>query len=275
MAVERKALLVAAGMGSRLRPMTDVLPKCLIPIGGRPLLGIWLERLQAAGFSKVVVNLHHHADLVREYVRRSPYAALVTLTHETELLGTGGTLLANRSLLAGGPLLFAHADNLTRFDPGQLLAAHAGRPPLAALTMMTFRTDAPRDSGIVECDSSGIVIGFHEKVAAPPGDIANAAVYVVEPEVFGFLESLRKDRIDFSTEVLPHFLGRIFTFHNEKYHRDIGTPERLAMAEREYRFDGEGAGTTNDPWYGLMRESGGLLAREFARAMERTYASAG
>src|ERR1700674_1800341 len=103
MTAGRKALLVAAGIGSRLRPLTDVVPKCLIPINGRPLLGLWLEMLQEAGFDEVVVNLHHHADLVREYVWRSPYARLVTLVHEPELLGTGGTLLANKDPLPRGP----------------------------------------------------------------------------------------------------------------------------------------------------------------------------
>src|SRR3954469_6131285 len=102
MAAGFKALLAAAGTGTRLRPLTDVLPKCLMPINGRPLLGIWLAMLSAAGASKIIVNLHHHAELVRDYVARSPYAHLVTLAHEETLFGTAGTVMQQRDLLSGG-----------------------------------------------------------------------------------------------------------------------------------------------------------------------------
>src|ERR1700674_2069770 len=271
MTAGRKALLVAAGIGSRLRPLTDVVPKCLIPINGRPLLGLWLEMLQEAGFDEVVVNLHHHADLVREYVWRSPYARLVTLVHEPELLGTGGTLLANKDRLARGPNLFAHPDNPHRFAPLQFLAAHAARPPEAALTMMTFRTDTPSDCGIVERDQRGMVVGFYEKLSNPPGDIANAAVYVLEPEVFAALQSLGKHHIDFSTEVLPRYLGRIYTVHNELYHRDIGTLAQLARAEAEYPTadpGGAASASMHDPWYGLMSENEARLAHDYQRAAQ-------
>src|SRR3954464_14043394 len=115
MAAGFKALLAAAGTGTRLRPLTDVLPKCLMPINGRPLLGMWLDMLSAAGASKIIVNLHHHAELVRHYVARTPYAHFVTLTHEEALLGTAGTLMQQRDCLSGGTIFFAHADNLAAF----------------------------------------------------------------------------------------------------------------------------------------------------------------
>ena len=101
--------------------------------------------------------------------------------------------------------------------------------------MMTFRTDSPQSCGIVEEDERGVVTAFHEKVANPPGDRANAAVYIFEPEIVGFLADLGKEVIDLSTEVIPHFVGRICTFHNSEYHRDIGTPESLRRAELEFR----------------------------------------
>src|SRR2546423_13907482 len=124
MAAGLKALLVAAGSGTRLRPLTDVLPKCLMPINGEPLLGIWLAMLSQAGVSEIVVNLHHHAGLVREYVARSPYARHVTLAHEDTLLGTAGTLMRQRDRLGGGTIFFAHADNLAAFDMARFLDAH-------------------------------------------------------------------------------------------------------------------------------------------------------
>src|SRR2546423_7961422 len=124
MAAGLKALLAAAGMGTRLRPLTNVLPKCLMPINGRPLLGIWLDMLSEAGASDIIVNLHHHAGLVRDYVARTPYARLVTLAHEETLLGTAGTLMRHGHRLSGGTILFAHADNLATFDMARFLEAH-------------------------------------------------------------------------------------------------------------------------------------------------------
>ena len=229
-----RALLLAAGRGTRLRPITDRLPKCLVPIQGKPLLEYWLDLLLPAGIERILVNTHHLAEPVRRFVAASPWRDSIDLTHEDGLLGTGGTVLRNRKFLGGGPFIVAHADNLTRFDVGAFVAAHADRQPGVEITMMTFVTDVPESCGIVELDG-GLVVAFHEKVPKPPGRCANGAVYIFEPSVVGFLASLGKEVIDISTEVLPRYVGRIQTFHNADYHRDIGTPESLALAEREFK----------------------------------------
>jgi mannose-1-phosphate guanylyltransferase len=229
-----RALLLAAGLGTRLRPLTDRMPKCLVPIHGKPLLGYWLDLLLGAGIEQVLVNTHYLPDVVRGYVATSPWRARITLAHEDRLLGTGGTVLQNRAFLEGGAFLVAHADNLTQFDVNAFLERHQKRPAGVDVTMMTFDTDAPQTCGIVEEDAHGIVIAFHEKVSNPPSARANAAVYILEPSVIGFLASLGKEVIDLSTEVIPLFMGRICTFHNAGYHRDIGTPESLLKAEAEF-----------------------------------------
>ncbi|PZA09283.1 nucleotidyltransferase family protein [Rhodopseudomonas palustris] len=297
-----KALLVAAGLGTRLAPLTGVLPKCLMPIAGRPLLGLWLQMLSEAGFSEIVVNLHHHADLVSEYIRRSPWAERVILAPETTLLGTAGTLLRHRERFTDGPTLFAHADNLSLFDPRAFLAAHAGRPADCAMTMMSFVTDHPQSCGILTLDPAGRVLQMDEKPQHPKGNLANAAVYIVEPEVIDFIASLGKPVVDFSTEVLPVFMGRIFSFHNGSYHRDIGNPASLAQAQLDYplavlaspRHCEEAQPTTqsspvhgdsgllrlrlamtqtnsDDAWYGLMTDNDGALAHAFTQAAAKTY----
>ena len=218
-----KALLLAAGLGTRLRPITDVVPKCLVPIHGRPLLDYWMEMLTEAGVGPLLLNLHHMADQVECYLAGSPYCNAVSTVYEERLLGTAGTLLQNRSFFANTPLMLIHADNLSRFDVRAFIAKHAGRPRRCEITMMTFDTDAPESCGIVELDDEGVVRAFHEKTSKPPGNLANGAVYILEPDVFDFLAALNKNTIDFSTEVLPHYLDRIYTFKNDRYHRDIGT----------------------------------------------------
>ena len=230
-----RALLLAAGLGTRLRPITDHIPKCLVPVHGKPLLEYWLDLLLPNGIDRILLNTHYLPDEVRSYVRSSRWRDRVTLVHEDELLGTGGTVLGNREFFEDAPFLVAHADNLTRFDVGAFLARHQNRPVGTEITMMTFETDAPRSCGIVEEDVRGVVTAFHEKVENPPGNHANAAVYIFEPGVLTFLDSLGQKVIDLSTEVIPHFMGRICAYHNHGYHRDIGNPESLRLAEIEFR----------------------------------------
>lgn len=226
--------MLAAGLGTRLRPLTDQIPKCLVPIRGKPLLAYWLDLLLPGGVEKVLVNTHYLPEVVKEFVAASPWRDRVTLVHEKELLGTGGTVLRNRAFFGNDAFLVAHADNLSRFDVGAFVKRHETRPAGSMITMMTFRTDVPETCGIVEEDTRGIVTAFHEKVPNPPGDHANAAVYIFEPGVVSFLESLHKEVIDLSTEVIPHFLGKICTYRNDIYHRDIGTLDSLRKAEAEF-----------------------------------------
>jgi mannose-1-phosphate guanylyltransferase len=238
-----RALLLAAGLGTRLRPLTDTVPKCLVPIRGRPLLGIWFDLLFRSGaVERALVNTHWLAPAVERFVAASPWASRVDLVAEPELLGTGGTVLANRAWLGQGPFLVAHADNLTDFDVAGLVAAHAARPPGCAITMLAFRTDDPRSCGILETDRGGVVQAFHEKVENPPGDLANAAVYVFEPEVVEVAAGYGREVVDLSTEVVPRFLGRILAVETRGYHRDIGTPKALRLAETEWRSGVDKAG---------------------------------
>ena len=229
-----RALLLAAGLGTRLRPLTNTVPKCLVPIHGVPLLEYWFDLLLPRGFERALVNTGYLADAVRAHVAGSRWRERVDLVHETELLGTGGTVLANRAWFGGEAFLVAHADNLSRFDAGAFIARHRDRPAGCDITMMTFDTDSPRSCGIVEADARGVVAAFHEKVANPPGNRANGAVYIFEPGVIDFMLALNRPVVDLSTEVLPAFLGRIATFHNADYHRDIGTLESLRLAEQEF-----------------------------------------
>ena len=229
-----RALLLAAGLGTRLRPLTNSVPKCLIRINGIPLIDYWFDLLLRGSIERVLVNTHHLADVVRLHVSQSPWRKRIDLIHEVGLLGTGGTILENADYFQQQPFLVAHADNLTRFDLDQFIQRHAKRPAGTEITMMTFHTSTPQLCGIIEENEAGVVIGFHEKISNPPTGKANAAVYIFEPGIFSFLASLGKPVFDLSTEVIPHFLGKICTFENTVYHRDIGTIDSLDAARREF-----------------------------------------
>ncbi len=229
-----KALLLAAGTGSRLRPLTYSIPKCLVEIAGKPLLGHWLDLLVQGGVTKFLVNLHYLPEQVESYLASHPSAHLIKTTFEAQLLGTGGTLLHHQQFFENDTTLLVHADNASLFEFSSFVTAHDHRPPHCPITMMTFASDCPQSCGIVEVDKQGIVQKFFEKVRHPPGNLANGAVYMIEPEIFPLLKSFARPDIDFSCEVLPRLLGKIFTFFNDVYHRDIGTPESLHCARREF-----------------------------------------
>ena len=227
-----RALLLAAGLGTRLRPITLHTPKCLVTIGGEPLLGRWLRQLEAVGCEAVLVNTHYLAGKVQAFLKgwRSDGMKVHTV-HEPELLGTAGTILANEGFFQGATGLLIHADNAMADNLGGLLKAHRQRPTGCRLTMLTFRTDQPRSCGIVDPDELGVVTAFHEKVSDPPGDCANGAVYAFNADFVEFMKTLQPQPSDFSTEVIPHLLGRINTWHASKAFLDIGTAEALEAAQ--------------------------------------------
>jgi mannose-1-phosphate guanylyltransferase len=228
-----RALLLAAGMGLRLLPVTATTAKCMVEINGRPLLDYWLALLFEAGIERVLVNTHWLPAQVTAFVQASRWADRIDMVHEEELLGTGGTILANREWFRGQPFIVAHADNLTDFDVRGFVEAHRARPAGHAITMLGFRTDTPRSCGILELDRRGTVIAFHEKVDEPPGNLANGAVYIFEPEVLEAIDAIGRPVVDLSTEIIPRFVGRILCVETRGYHRDIGTPESLARAIAE------------------------------------------
>jgi mannose-1-phosphate guanylyltransferase len=227
-----RALLLAAGLGTRLRPLTDTMPKCLVPIKGQPLLKIWLERLTLSGIGPFLINTHHLASLVETFIEASLYCDQVSLIDEPDLLGTAGTLIANLDFFHGEDGLLIHADNYCLADFTAFQQAHRNRPPECIMTMMIFRTDTPSSCGIVELDKGGVVIGFHEKVANPPGNLANGAVYILSAELLKRMATELHTVSDFSTEVLNRFMGRIYSYETSDVFLDVGTPETYEQANQ-------------------------------------------
>ena len=225
-----RALLLAAGLGTRLRPLTDVIPKCLVPIKNQPLLGIWLERLTQANITPLLINTHYLANQVEAFIKASLYRDQVKLVNELELRGTAGTLIANLNFFQGEDGMLIHADNYCLADFTAFQQAHRNRPPECLLTMMTFRTNIPSSCGIVELDNRSVVIGFHEKVSNPPGNLANGAVYILTAELLERMATDLHTVKDFSTEVLSRFVGHIYSYETSEIFLDVGTPESYERA---------------------------------------------
>jgi mannose-1-phosphate guanylyltransferase len=208
-----------------------------MPVHGTPLLDYWLSSIKQIGIHAAIINLHHLKREVSEFIARPAYSSWVKTFEEQQLLGTAGTIrhLASQYHAADKTLLVIHADNWSHCDLATLLAHHEQAAAAGMLmTMMTFDTDTPEQCGIVVTDSNGTLQAFFEKSANPPGKRANAAVYVLEPAVIDWIRA-NPDVTDFSTEVIPEFIGQIACWHHEGVHRDIGTPQALIAAQRDPR----------------------------------------
>ncbi|MGH3627359.1 MAG: nucleotidyltransferase family protein, partial [Sciscionella sp.] len=182
-----KAFLLAAGLGSRLRPITQHTPKCLLEVGGRTLLDRWLDGLATTGVEEVLVNSHHHADLVRAHLAARGCPPQVTLTEEVTLLGSAGTLRANRDFVANEDMFLAvNSDNLTDFDLRILVDEHRRCDALATLSV--FRAPRPAECGIPDL-RGGLVVDYVEKPLDPPSDLANAGLYAFNPSVSDLIDA--------------------------------------------------------------------------------------
>ena len=233
-----KALLLAAGMGTRLRPLTNSIPKCLVEIGEKPILGIWLENLSSAGCEEVIINTHYLAEKVEEYLKGRKFGDMkITTSFEPILLGTAGTLIKNSEFLLGNNCMLIHADNFTNVNLREFLNFHLKYtiPKKRLFTMMTFTTKNPESCGIVSINNQGIVENFYEKENGENGNIANAAIYCFSDNLINFLLSKNKSYFDFSTEVIPDCINNIQTFHTNSTFIDIGTIHNLKLARRKYK----------------------------------------
>jgi len=225
-----QTILLSAGLGQRLRPITEQTPKCLVPINGIPLLNIWLERLTEAKLGPFLINTYYLAEQVEDFIAKGVFKNQVTLVHEPKLLGTAGTLINNLDFFQDGDGLLIHTDNYCLADFNAFVRAHKNRPSHCVMTMMTFRTETPSTCGIVELDNVGVVTGFFEKVELPPSNLANAAIYILSKEL---LESLKGDfsnSADFSLEIIPELVGKIFTYETAEIFIDIGTVDTYKKA---------------------------------------------
>ncbi len=218
-----RAILLSGGYGTRLRPLTLQVPKCLVPIKNKPLLEIWLERLTEANIGPLLVNTHYLKDQVENFIAVSKFKDRVNLVYEENLLGTAGTLISNLDFYGNQDGLLIHADNYCLADFSAFQEAHRNRPSECLMTMMTFRTDSPTSCGIVELNERGIVVGFYEKMLNPPGNLANGAIYILSAELLDMLRTKLFLAKDFSTEIIPLLLGRVYSYEINEVLMDIGS----------------------------------------------------
>ncbi|MEQ8850664.1 MAG: HAD-IIIA family hydrolase [Phycisphaerales bacterium] len=219
-----RAVVLAAGLGTRLRPLTETTPKCLIPVAGRPIIDYWMTALADAGVRDVLLNTHHLPEQVRAYIQQvnERQGLRIAEAYEPELLGSAGTICANADFAADADeVVIIYADNFSDVDLRAMFEFHRAHDD--PFTMLLFRTPNPSSCGIAELDAEDRVVEFIEKPAEPKSDLANAGVYVVDRVAWD--EMTASGAFDLGHDVLPKFVGRMRGFHGAEYHLDVGTHE--------------------------------------------------
>lgn len=225
-----KAFLLAAGHGTRLRPHTESLPKCLLPIKGVPMLEIWLSLCRQHGISEVLVNTHAHSRAVVDFLERWKDGIEVRVVEEPELFGSAGTLRANRNWVENEERFWVfYADVLTRADLAAMQRFHSTE---SAATLGIYEVPDPERCGIVEVNSQGWVTSFVEKPAHPSSNLAFAGVMVASQRLLNAIPDKRGADIAF--DVLPNLVGKIRGYRIHDYLLDIGTIENYTLAQETW-----------------------------------------
>ena len=223
-----KAFLLAAGNGTRLRPLTDTIPKCLVPIRGKPMLNIWLELCARVGIDEVLINLHHRADAVREFLQSVSLPVTVQVVEEPELLGSAGTVAANRSWVeAEREFWVFYAEVLTAVDLSAMLGFHRARGKDA--TLGVYEVDEPSRCGIVETDADGTVRQFVEKPKHPIGNLAFSGLMVAGPALLDAIPATVP--ADLGYDVFPGLATRMAAYPIREYLLDVGTLRNYEQAQ--------------------------------------------
>jgi len=225
-----KALILAAGFGTRLAPYTDRLPKALFPVAGTPLLGRTIAALKAAGCTDIAVNAHHLAEQIQAYLSENDFGLSVQLSHEPEILGTGGAIRCLADFWDDAPFLVTNADILTDIDLAEVYRGHLSRSAPVTLAMHDHE-----EFNQVWVDNRDRVAGFERFRDPPPPDrhrkLAFTGIHVLDAGIVGRIpEGEFCDIISIYRQLLAE--GQAIHAHPVRniYWQDVGTPQRFRDA---------------------------------------------
>jgi aminoglycoside/choline kinase family phosphotransferase/dTDP-glucose pyrophosphorylase len=221
----RKAVVLAAGLGLRLRPFTLFQPKPLMPLGGRPLIEHSLMQLEAWGVTEIAVNVHWLAPQLQDYLASRRGAAKIHISREPQILGTAGALLPLRDFIGDTPFWMVNADIVWRMSPAALLRAWRTTQPLAAVWLLPDK--GPRT---VETDAAGTITTYRSRQRGAPGTSTFSGVQIIAPRIYDYLS---KDS------------GRAVTLV-EVYEAAARAGERVIGVASKKRSDWEDAGSVAD-----------------------------
>jgi mannose-1-phosphate guanylyltransferase len=258
-----KAFLLAGGHGTRLRPITDSVPKCLVPIRGRPLLDIWLDLCARSGITEVLINLHAHAQKIERHLarKRSPVnlPVKVRLIHEEQLLGSAGTLAANRDWIGSDPAFWIlYSDVLTNMNLRRMSEFHSAHHDMATLAL--YQVPDPSRCGVAITDASGLITAFDEKPQIPRSNWVFTGLMLAGPAIFDAIPDCIP--ADIGLHVLPRLVGKMRAFPIADYLLDIGTLPNYQKAQITWPDYGENTAPAdcNDAQVSVSHQPAGNLS---------------
>jgi mannose-1-phosphate guanylyltransferase/mannose-1-phosphate guanylyltransferase/phosphomannomutase len=222
-------MVLAAGLGTRLRPLTYEITKPMVPVLDRPVMEHIVELLERHGFDQVIANLHYFPDSIREY-----FGERISYRFEPELLGTAGGVRACADFFGDDAFVVISGDALTDIDLGALAARH--RESGGVATLAVKQVSDTREYGVVLHDRDGRITGFQEKPepAEALSDLGNCGIYVFSPEIFDYFPE--RPFVDWAQDVFPVLLENDVPFHIHEVHEywnDVGSLSEL----RQGTFD--------------------------------------
>lgn len=239
-----KAMVLAAGLGTRLRPLTDSLPKALVPVAQRPMIEYSLRLLAHYNIRDVVINLHHHGEQIKQRIGDGHQWGLdIHYSEETELLDTGGGLLKAKNYLNDDTFIVINTDVLIDLRLDALIAFHRRHKAAATLVL---RADPEADAfGSMDLDSKNRIHRFLQTHAPwspqlPIRKLMFTGVQILEPRVFSFMSrAATSPRFSTTKETYPSMLTAgepLFGYDFEGYWQDLGTVERIQAAETKISY---------------------------------------
>ncbi|MBD3182916.1 NTP transferase domain-containing protein [Candidatus Poribacteria bacterium] len=220
-----KAMILAAGKGTRLRPLTENIPKPMVPLHGKPLLEYTIEWLKDYGFKQIAINLHHQPHVIINHFKNGErWGVDITYSEEKELLGTAGAV-KRLSWFFNEPFLVVYGDNLSNCKLNRLIREH--KENSASATIALFKREDTSSSGVAEMDTHNRIKRFIEKPkeGQTQSNLVNAGIYFLEPEVIAHIP---KDQpYDFGRQLLPDLLMK----EQELYGYIMSESEKLYWAD--------------------------------------------
>jgi NDP-sugar pyrophosphorylase family protein len=237
-----KAMVLAAGQGTRLRPVTDRLPKAMVPVAGRPMIEFVLLLLRHYGICDIVINLHHFGKQIEDHLGDGQrFNVNISYSHEAELLDTGGGLLKAKSFLQHGTFIVINTDALIDVDLTAVLNDHRHNQATATLVL---RPDDDADRyGSIDIGADGRIRRFleHRSPEQPAGAIRKlmfTGVQILEPRVFDYMDVSEQKKFSTTRETYPRMLRageRLFGYNFAGFWQDLGTIERIEEAQRKLK----------------------------------------
>lgn len=223
-----KAVLLAAGKGTRLRPLTDEMPKVMIPIAGKPILEHHVEHLAGAGIREIFINLHHRPERITSHFGNGQkWGVRIRYSYEPEILGTAGAVKKLEAELRGAPFLVVYGDNFSEFDFADFISWSVKAGGLG--TVAVFEKEDVAGSGVVDIGSGDRIVRFLEKPA--PNEVqshwVNAGIYRLSDDI---LDDIPRGYSDFGHDIFPEAIKRgkkLFAYRSKEPVWAIDHPELL------------------------------------------------